>query len=195
MLMVEVDDLSKTYNYKPVFQAVNYQLFAGKACHLVGRNGVGKTTFLKILAGLYSYQGYYKAHVDIAYLGHKSGLYGPLTPWQNLYYLKAWVARGIKVEQAIEQLVKLEVPVHLPIDKLSAGQQQIVAIVSLIALNKQCWLLDESMQCLDIAAAKYWFEVCDQHVKNGGSIIFTSHLQHDLLLSIATDVLKLQAVK
>ena len=190
--IAKLTNISKTYNYQYIFKPVNLLAHSKEAWHICGKNGSGKSTLLKIIAGICNYTGSCQIQSSLAYIGHQPGLYGQLTAEENLKYFTTWHASNTN-NALIKQLFKdWQLPGHLPIDLLSAGQRQSVGLLCLVALNRKCWLLDEPTQCLDCAKTRFWFNLCQNHLKNGGLIFFTSHIKNDLLIELATNTILLQ---
>lgn len=193
--LINLTHIAKTYNYRHIFQPVSFTVRAGEAWHIQGINGSGKSTILKIIAGLCSYDGECKVNASLGYIGHKSGLYGQLTAIENMQYLTNWHTAYTNIEKGLSKLKEWQIPIYKTLDQLSAGQQQACALLSLYNLNKQCWLLDEATQCLDANLTSLWFNICKHHLQNNGIIIFTSHINNDLMLDLATNNLKLERFK
>lgn len=192
---IYLNQIRKSYNYKHIFQELSLKINYGEAWHIKGLNGSGKSTVLKIIAGICSYEGVCKVHTSVGYIGHRNGLYGQLTAIENMQYLTNWHTQSHNIEQGLIELNKWKIPLNKKIDELSAGQKQACALLSLYNLNKKCWILDESMQCLDEKFSLLWFNICKQHIENKGIIIFTSHIENDLILSLTTNTLRLESVK
>ena len=184
-----VEDLGVTRNYRPIFNPISMSLTNGESLYLKGRNGAGKTTSLRVLAGAsQSYQGkiylndaerkellhYYTR--EITYIGHQLSLNLDLTAFENLTFMLS--LRGLKVSrEKLTQVFKLlGLPLEdRPVRFFSAGQKRRVALSRLWLEDSAIWILDEPFTALDIDSIALLEEKMHYHCQNGGGIIFTSH--------------------
>ena len=137
---------------------VDFDLHAGQLLHVQGANGSGKTSLLRMLAGLLRplagtvrSQGREVRHdtaayfARVAFLGHANGLCGELTALENLRY-SLHVAGTPQDDDAIAAGLRrwrLEGSVHLPAARLSQGQGRRLAMAAVVLGGKPLWLLDE----------------------------------------------------
>ncbi|MGL6041546.1 MAG: cytochrome c biogenesis heme-transporting ATPase CcmA, partial [Deefgea sp.] len=165
--MLSITHLAAQRGDRPLFSALSLTLNAGDCVHLRGENGVGKTTLLKLLAGLTEPQhgevswgeqniaalgdDYY---AQLHYLGHKDALKDLLSPFDNLQ-LAAKLAGNLLDEAAILLAlakVGLARQFDLPVRSLSQGQKKRAALARLLATPRPLWLLDEPFVALDAKA-------------------------------------------
>jgi heme exporter protein A len=160
-----------------------------------GSNGSGKTTLLRALVGLAEidegevlWLGKALSRVrdemysTLLYLGHKPGITGGLTPYENLIALCPETVSTTKSdenlrEQVLGVLAELGIAdrIDLPSVALSAGQQRRVALARLKLQQAKLWVLDEPLTSLD-ADGQHWVrQVIESHVKAGGAVVFTTH--------------------
>lgn len=185
--MLHVDSLVVDYHDTPLLNGVTFSLVRGALLHLRGGNGQGKTTLLKLLAGLIKpTEGDIKwndqpIHDDlpsyqqlICYVGHKMGLSPQLTVIENCLLDPHW--QGEK-EALMAQLARFELTniADKPCYQLSAGQRRRVALFRLAITNKPLWLLDEPLTALDNTAIVLLIESLKQHLNNNGLVVLTSH--------------------
>ncbi|MFJ1268129.1 heme ABC exporter ATP-binding protein CcmA [Legionella lytica] len=183
--MLDVINLCFDYQEQPLLNKVAFHLPAGGLLHLQGANGAGKTTLLKVIAGLYRpAEGEIRfaqknIHLDLAeyqrqicFVGHKTGINPSLTLRENclfdLHYQK----------QPIEELVslfKLQAHLDYPCALLSAGQRRQVGLLRLWMTKAKLWLLDEPLVALDDSALELIMTKVEEHRKEGGAILLTSH--------------------
>ncbi|MBU3667650.1 MAG: cytochrome c biogenesis heme-transporting ATPase CcmA [Rhodocyclaceae bacterium] len=204
--MLAARNLSCVRGTQTLFTDLSLQLDAGQWLYLQGENGAGKTSLLRILAGLAlpaAGSVHWQAqpisnqrseyHADMLYLGHHASLKEDLTLTENLRSLIAM--DGLKVSDAAIQdaltrmgLAKRQ---HLPARVLSAGQKRRGLLVRLLLRPAKLWLLDEPFNALDANAIVDLQECLKAHLKDGGMIVLTSHQTPDLGSDTAGFVLSL----
>ena len=178
-----------------LFQSLNLQLDAGQWLYLQGENGAGKTSLLRILAGLtlpaegeVLWQntpiGKQRAtyHQDLLYIGHHAGLKEDLTLTENL---RAQLAiDGVKVTNTAirEALTRMGLGKrqHLPARVLSAGQKRRGLLARALIRPAKLWILDEPFNALDVQAIAHVQDLLKSHLANGGLLVLTSHQTPDL---------------
>ena len=178
-----------------LFQSLNLQLDPGQWLYLQGENGAGKTSLLRILAGLtlpaegeVLWQntpiGKQRAtyHQDLLYIGHHAGLKEDLTLTENL---RAQLAiDGVKVTNTAirEALTRMGLGKrqHLPARVLSAGQKRRGLLARALLRPAKLWILDEPFNALDVQAIAHVQDLLKSHLANGGLLVLTSHQTPDL---------------
>ena len=173
--------------YRTLFGNLSFSLEAGSGLYLTGENGVGKSTLLRALCGLFQpLSGEVSWTLDgqpvdlhslpVSYLGHKSGLSLELTPSQNLAFLCA-MDRGqpdMAPAAALERM-QLGHAADIPCHQLSAGQLRRVALARLLACGTPAWLLDEPATALDTDGQNLVDTMVAEQLERGGVVIMTSH--------------------
>lgn len=191
-----------------LFEDCSFTLFNGDWVQIEGHNGIGKTSLLRIIAGLalpaegeilWNGQKIQKCreeyYAELFYLGHHAGIKSELTPWENLrFYQKV---QGLVLEDnalwyALEK-VSLTGYEDLPCSHLSAGQQRRVALAKLWLTKQQLWILDEPFTAIDKKGVADLTAHIEQHCRNGGIVIFTSHqaVKNTHVKTISLDEFKL----
>ncbi len=186
---LKVSDLVVTRNYRPLFNPYSFTLRNGESLYLKGRNGAGKTTSLRVLAGISTrYQGqielngedrrellhYY--HKPLLYIGHSLSLNLDLTAWENLRFMAT--LRGAHLERSTFKTVftALELPLEsIPVRYFSAGQKRRVVLARLWLESAVLWILDEPFTALDVDSIALLEGKMRDHCQKGGAMIFTSH--------------------
>ncbi len=188
--MLNVVQLSCERDDRLLFSNLSFKLCSGEILQIEGRNGAGKTSLLRIIAGLSSsYTGdifwnsqplakvYADFRLDCFFLGHKPGLKLDLTPLENL----AWRSRLANTTVSREGLLAALHRVHLagyediPCSHLSAGQLRRVAFAGLIASQARLWILDEPFTAIDAEGVAWLEGLFDEHASQGGMVLVTSH--------------------
>lgn len=162
-------------------QNICLSLFAGNVCHLIGENGLGKTTLLNQIAGLLpTPQGNILTPASPVYSSHQLGISKELTVAQNLQFLLAlYGADGDKstINHALEA-VGLYGLGDTPSTQLSAGQTRRIGLARLFVLtpaHSPLWLLDEPLTALDVAMVNAIEQRIQDFAQAGGAVLTTSH--------------------
>lgn len=172
-----------------LFENLDLSVTQGDLIQLVGPNGAGKTTLLRLMAGLNQdfegkvcWQGsnIRRCFHDYArqrlYIGHLSAIKKVLTPLENLrWFVSSWPeVTEESLWQALEEVTLVGYE-DVPCQQLSAGQQRRVALARLLVTPTPLWILDEPFTALDKAGVSWLEGQLARHVKQGGSVLITSH--------------------
>ncbi len=172
------DQLSLNRGGRQLFSNLCFEVGSGELIQVEGSNGAGKTSLIRILAGLsrYGFEGRVHRNEAILYLGHSSAVKGMLTPRENL----SWSVTGrgqYSVEQIDRALSKVGLYGYEDVasNTLSAGQHRRVNLARLHLSDCPLWLLDEPFTAIDKAGVESLQELFSSHVENGGAVMLTSH--------------------
>lgn len=173
-----------------LFEGCHLIIQSGQWWQIEGHNGIGKTSLLRILAGLavpaegevrwnglpitQVREDYY---AELFYLGHFAGIKPELTAWENLRYYQKLQNLPLSDEALWNALEKVGLigREDLPCSHLSAGQQRRVALAKLWLTPASLWILDEPFTAIDKKGVAELIAHIEQHCANGGLCIFTSH--------------------
>ena len=186
-----------------IFQRLSFSVKDGEVLYLKGPNGCGKSSLLRIMAGLLkptegvlywneenisksigSYLG------EFQYIGHQNAIKGALSVkenlefWAKIYNLKY---NNIAIDDAL-QAFRLDGLADLPARFLSAGQKRRLNLCRLSATNSRIWLLDEPSTSLDDAGSLCLKELITSHLDRGNMVIMATHepnLENDNILNLA----------
>ncbi len=171
MSLIQVSDLSFTYegSYAPVFEHVSFQIDTDWKLGFTGRNGRGKTTFLRLLQGMYEYEGHISASVEFDYFPF------PI-PDEGADVLEVVLGLMPDVEfwQIKREFGKLHIKeeaLYRPLNTLSYGERTKVLLAALFARENRFLLIDEPTNHLDLEGRRMLGEYLDQ--KKG--FILVSH--------------------
>ncbi|EDP66685.1 ABC-type transport system involved in cytochrome c biogenesis, ATPase component [alpha proteobacterium BAL199] len=190
---LDVMDLAARRGGRPVFHGLSFTLAPGGALRLAGRNGGGKTTLLRILAGLgRADRGVVlwngdpigddrEAHAArLGWLGHADALKPALSARENLEAALRIADRPLAgLNNALDAL-GLSNLADLPAGWLSSGQRRRVALARVLAGAAPLWLLDEPTVGLDIASVAALERAIASHRAGGGMVVAATHTALDL---------------
>jgi len=187
-------DLGCERGERVVFDGVSFDIPGGGVTELRGANGSGKSSLLRMMAGLLAPTrgsiAWNGTQVDedrdahrarVNYIGHLDGVKGMLTVAENLRFW-AGMARGDQTDGQIRDRADLALMTFgianladLPARSLSAGQRRRVALARLIVRPALIWLLDEPATALDTAALAALDHAMAAHLGAGGIVIMATH--------------------
>jgi heme exporter protein A len=188
--MLTASNLSCTRGDRSLFTGVEVALQPGQWLHVRGANGSGKTSLLRLLAGLSQpalgeirWDGKAVAEdaeafrTDLLFLGHHAAVKEDLTALENLQLASELDGAELPRAEAIEALRRfgLQGREDLPVRVLSAGQKRRVLLARLVTRKARLWVLDEPFTALDTRAVQLLATLIGEHVGGGGMAVVTSH--------------------
>lgn len=189
-MLISTHQLSCERGDRQLFSQLNIELDHGELLYVEGHNGSGKTSLLRMLAGLLHidngeihWQGspIHKVSEDfrhnLLYLGHLNGIKLDLSALENLSFncqLKHEVHHPEVLAQALEG-IGLAGFEDIPARHMSQGQKRRVALAQLLVSKARLWILDEPFVALDSAAVTLLQQVIAAHLKKDGAVILTTH--------------------
>jgi len=177
-------DLGCIRGGRTVLSGLGFTVSAGEALVVLGPNGVGKSTLLRLVAGLVrrskgelSLEGG-DSELSIGeqahYLGHLDALKPSLTVRENLTFWSRYLG-GSAEPQVVLAAVGLDGIAELPAAYLSAGQRRRLSVARLLAVRRPLWLLDEPTSALDTNAQTALAGFMADHLAGGGLILAAAH--------------------
>lgn len=191
--MLEARGIECVRGDRTLFSGLDLALRPGQLMRVMGANGVGKTSLLRILCGLrapnqgavlWSGRPIGKVredfHGNLLYVGHLSGLKDDFSAIENLTGSSA-VDGGHADQSAIMQALDVLGVAHcsrIPVRQLSQGQKRRVTLARLLlAAGRPIWILDEPFNALDVRAVALVEGLLTAHAAAGGTVVFTTHLE------------------
>ncbi|WP_040485241.1 heme ABC exporter ATP-binding protein CcmA [Lutibaculum baratangense] len=170
---------------RDVFAGVGFEVRSGEILELRGPNGVGKSSLLRLVAGLVD-----RTAGDIAlqggdeeltlpeqahYVGHLDAIKPPLTVLENLRFWGEMLGEGSVEPRAALEAVGLSALAQFPAYTLSAGQRRRLSLARLLCAKRPVWLLDEPTTALDRASRETLYGLVRAHAADGGLTLVATH--------------------
>jgi len=189
MELLECKNLCKSYDDKQVLRDINLKIPKGKIIGLLGKNGTGKTTLIKLINDLLT-----PTSGEILINGKKPGVESK----QIISYLpeKTYLDREMKVKDAIRyfeefyknfdsqkalKLLKdLDLDINSKISKMSKGMQEKLQLILVMSRNADLYILDEPLGGVDPATRDYILDTILSNFCDGASVIISTHLIADI---------------
>jgi len=171
---------------REVFAGLDFVVSAGEALVVLGRNGAGKSSLLRMVAGLVrvaagrlALEGG-EAELTLAeqahYVGHQDAVKPALTVQENLEFWARYLGGGARALPDVSlAALALDRLAGLPAAYLSAGQKRRLSLARLVAVQRPIWLLDEPTSALDAAAQDRLTNLMRGHLGSGGIILAATH--------------------
>ena len=184
-----VSNLTIERGHKLVVENFNLVAAPGDLIQIVGKNGSGKTSILRIISGLMplfegsvkwegksipSIDSYYKV---INYIGHSPGLSPELTGYENLDFYKT-ISGARKLAMDLPEAISICEAKNIafkPIKSLSAGEKQKIVLARMLMFKCPLWVFDEPFNTLDANTQGILENRIDEHILDGGIVVLTSH--------------------
>lgn len=175
---------------RPLFRGIHLAVDASQWLHVRGANGVGKTSLLRLLAGLAppaagavtwggepigANAAAYRA--ELLFLGHQGALKDDLSALENIELAGALDGSPPARTGVLAALRRfgLQGREDLPVRVLSAGQKRRVLLARLLTRKAKLWVLDEPFTALDARAVTMLSDLLGEHLGQGGMAVVTSH--------------------
>ena len=189
MKLLEVKKLNKSFDNKEILKDINFSIPKGKIVGLLGKNGVGKTTLIKLINDLLT-----PTSGEILIKGQKIGV----ETKKVISYLpeRTYLNRQMKVSEVIsffedfydnfdskkaKKLLKdLDLDINQKLNKMSKGMQEKVQLVLVMSRNADLYILDEPLGGVDPATRDYILDTILSNFNENASVIISTHLISDI---------------
>ena len=188
--LLEIKNLSKTFDNKKILDNVNLEIEKGRIVGLLGKNGAGKSTLIKIIndlltmdeGGVVLFKGkkigvYSKEH--ISYLPERTYLDKSMKVSSVISYFKEFY-KDFNEKKAYALLKDLNLDSDIRISKMSKGMQEKLQLILVMSRDADLYILDEPLSGVDPATRDYILDTILSNFKEGSSIIISTHLISDI---------------
>lgn len=189
MNLIEFKNVYKNYGTKKVLDNINLKIPNGKIIGLLGKNGTGKTTLIKLIndlliptSGEILINGEKPSEcskLKIAYLPERTYLDKTMTVNEVLDYFAEFYNNFDK-EKAKKLLQDLELDINQKLIKMSKGMQEKVQLILVMSRDADIYILDEPLGGVDPATRDYILDTVLSNFKEGASVLLSTHLIADV---------------
>lgn len=189
MELVKCTNLSKNFGKQQILKNINLTIPKGKIIGLLGRNGMGKTTLIKLINGLLTKTSGgilvngkpvgVESKEIISYLPERICLDKTMTVNQVIKYYSDFY-KNFDEQKARNLLNDLELDPSLKLSKMSKGMQEKVQLVLVMSRNAELYILDEPLGGVDPATRDYILDTILTNFNEGASVIISTHLISDI---------------
>ncbi len=177
--VVSLQEVGFSFGVRPLLKKINLSIFSGRVVLLAGENGVGKSTLLKLLAGIFSPTmgkiDYFVAPDKIVFLGHASVMYPNLSAFENLafwadmYGVKNFNLKGLLQSVGLWKFSCEKVKIF------SKGMLQRLHLARILLLDADLILLDEPTSGLDNPSRKFFYDCVGAWKQKNKAVLWVSH--------------------
>ena len=189
MRLLEISNLNKSFDNKKILEDINLTIESGKIIGLLGKNGVGKTTLIKLINDLLTpttgeilIKGQ-KIGVEtkkvISYLPERTYLNKQMKVSEVISYFEDFYD-NFDSEKAKKLLKDLDLDINQKLAKMSKGMQEKVQLVLVMSRNADLYVLDEPLGGVDPATRDYILDTILSNFNENASVIISTHLISDI---------------
>lgn len=200
---LSADNLTLIRGERCLFEGLGFALDRGEMLLLEGRNGCGKTSLMRAVAGMLSLETgevlwndvpvlrqRQAFHGDLVWLAHRTGLKGDLNMVENLHFEASLRPQSARDHEQVFSRLGIERLKRLPLRSLSAGQQRRVALARMLFADVPLWLMDEPFTNLDREGRSLVMELVEEHLNAGGLCVMAAH--QDVAINAPVTRIRLQ---
>lgn len=189
MNILEVNNISKSFGDKIVLDGVSFSIPEGKIVGLLGKNGSGKSTILKLINDLLTLDGGsilvcgdnvgVNSKKNISYLPERTYLDASKTVKQIFDYFQDFYSDFDR--QKAEKLLKdLDLDINSSLSKMSKGMKEKIQLVLVMSRQARLYILDEPLGGVDPSTRDYILKTILSNFGNNASLLITTHIISDV---------------
>lgn len=189
MELLNIKKLNKDFDDKHILKDINLKIQSGRIIGLLGKNGMGKTTLIKLINDLLTptsgeilikgkKPGIESKRI-ISYLPERTYLDKSMTIGEILKYFEEFYENFNK-DKAIKLLKDLDLDINLKVNKMSKGMQEKLQLILVMSRDAELYILDEPLGGVDPATRDYILDTILSNFNEGASIIISTHLISDI---------------
>ena len=185
MELLECKHLYKEFDNKQILKDINLKIPRGKIIGLLGKNGTGKSTLIKLINDLLTptsgeilingEKPGVKSKEIISYLPERTYLDKEMTIKQVIKYFEEFY-KNFDTQKAIKLLKDLNLDINTKISKMSKGMQEKLQLILVMSRNAELYVLDEPLGGVDPATRDYILDTILSNFSEGASVIISTHL-------------------
>lgn len=189
MVLLAFENVSKSYSSRPALEHINFNIEAGKIIGLLGPNGSGKTTIIKLINGLLQpndgkilingLQPSSETKKIVSYLPDTTYLNENMKVKDALQYFQTFYA-DFEMKRAQALLQDLHIDENLTFKKLSKGNKEKVQLILVMSRQAKLYVLDEPIGGVDPAARDYILQTIINNYSPSASVLISTHLISDI---------------
>ncbi len=189
MTLLEYQNVSKSFGKTEVLHNINLKIPEGKIIGLLGKNGTGKTTLIKLAndlltptSGKVLFEGQpigIESKREISYLPERTYLDRNLTVQQALHYFAEFYD-NFNLDKATQLISDLDLNLNMGISKMSKGMQEKLQLILVMSRSAKLYILDEPLGGIDPATRDYILDTILNNFAEGASVIISTHLISDI---------------
>lgn len=187
--LLNIKKLNKDFDDKHILKDINLKIQSGRIIGLLGKNGMGKTTLIKLINDLLTptsgeilikgnKPGIESKRI-ISYLPERTYLDKSMTIGEILKYFEEFYENFNK-DKAIKLLKDLDLDINLKVNKMSKGMQEKLQLILVMSRDAELYILDEPLGGVDPATRDYILDTILSNFNEGASVIISTHLISDI---------------
>ena len=190
---LSAENLTLIRGERCLFEGLDFALESGGLLLLEGRNGCGKTSLMRAVAGMLSLETgaifwndvpvlrqRQTFHGALVWLAHRTGLKGDLNMLENLQFERTLRRQSDRDPEGVYERLGIDRLRKLPLRSLSAGQQRRVALARMLLADVPLWLMDEPFTNLDREGRTLVMQLVEEHLGGGGLCVMAAHQDVDI---------------
>lgn len=189
MELLECKNLSKSFDNKKILKDINLIIPRGKIIGLLGKNGQGKTTLIKLINDLLTptsgeilingkHPGVESKKI-ISYLPERTYLDKEMKVIDTVNYFNEFYD-NFNIEKAKKLIKDLDLDINAKLSKMSKGMQEKLQLILVMSREADLYILDEPLGGVDPATRDYILDTILSNFKDGSSVIISTHLISDI---------------